>query len=387
MTEIDELGNRLLELKKQTENQKKIIDEFKTEREHLFKEIQSLDKILQGIVSTYGKKGDKLLYTVQAQIDSLKDELKKRVEETNFNISQFSHRIDSFESKLTSLDSDTDRLASERITMLTELKTLEKLKDDLSELQKWKDRAFERIDNQDGKIDDRMRELGNLEKRIENSLRILGGNFEKVIKNQREDLDVEFEKLRSQMKELVDIQQSHIEKVEEDIRDLNSTELTPRILKIDNALKEMKKLNIIFQTQREKTEKLYQATATFKSNFKNTEENLKKKVQESIKKMDEFEMRMTSFMNELVQEYEKRFDMVRRDIEKVVSPLEISESLATKGEFQSEGFLNKVKKIFIKEDKEKEQRITMLEDELKRQKMLMKKLLVELKSVTDVDSK
>jgi len=384
MREIDELGNSLLELKKQAENQKKVISEFKTERDHLLKEIQHLDTIVQGIVSTYGEKGDKLFYVVKGEMDSLKDEMKKRLEGIDFNISQFSHRVDSIESRLKLLDSDTDRLASERASIQQEFKTIEKIKNDLSELEKWKYRAFERIDKQDAKIDDRMRELENLEKRMENSLKLLGEKFEKVIRDQREYFDGEIEKLSSQMKKLVDIQQSHIDKVEEDIRNTVSSDVTPRLLKVDNALKQMKKFNITFQNLKQKTEKLHQGISTFKSNFKDTESDLKKKMQDNIKRIDEFETKMSGFMNELVQEYEKRFDMIRKDIEKYIHPLQISEPLETTGQFKTGGFLNRVKKIFIKDDVEK---IEKLENELKQQKMLMKKLLVELKSVTETDSK
>ncbi len=384
MKEIDELGNSLLELKKQTENQKKVISEFETERDHLLKEIQHLDNIVQGIVSTYGEKGDKLFYVVKGEMDSLKDEMKKRLEGIDFNISQFSHRVDSIESRLKLLDSDTDRLASERASIQQEFKIIENIKNDLTELEKWKHRAFERIDEQDAKIDDRMRELGSLEKRMENSLKLLGEKFENVIKDQREYFDGEIEKLSSQMEKIVDIQQSHIDKVEEDIRNMVSSDITPRLLKVDNALEHMKKWNLTFQNIKQKTEKLQQGISTFKSDFKDTENDLKRKMQDNIKRIDEFESRMSGFMNELVQEYEKRFDMIRKDIEKYIHPLQISESLETTGQFKTEGFLNRIKKIFIKEDVEK---IEKLENELKRQKILMKKLLTELKSVTETDSK
>jgi chromosome segregation ATPase len=384
MKELDELGNRLLQLKQETESQKKVIDEFKTERDHLVREIQHLDSILQGIVSTYGEKGDKILNAVKTQTNSLNDELKKRVEEINFSLSQFGHRVDSIESRLTSLDSDTDKLASERTSIQREFKILEKIKDDLSELQKWKDRAFERIDNQDAKIDDRFRELENLEKRMENALRLLGEKFEKVIGDQSENFDNEIEKLRLQMKELVDIQQAHVDKVEEEIRGQYSNEIRPRILKIDNALKQMAKLNMTFQNLKKKTEKIYQGVSKFKSNFEDTEMKLKTMMEENIRKINQFETRVTALMNELVQEYEKRFDMIRKDMDKVVRPLEIPEPLETKGEFKSKGFLNKVKNIFIKEDTEK---IKKLENDLRRQKMLMKKLLLELKSATKTNSK
>ncbi len=100
-------------------------------------------------------------------------------------------------------------------------------------------------------------------------------------------------------------------------------------------------------------------------------------MKKNVKKIEEFEKKMTGFMNELVQEYEKRFDMVRRDMEKYVYPI------GTKPKLKSEGFLNNMKKIFFKEDLEKDKKIGELEEELKEQKMLMKKLLNQLKSVTE----
>ncbi len=158
--------------------------------------------------------------------------------------------------------------------------------------------------------------------------------------------------------------------------------MTPRLLKIDNALNQMKKLNIIFQGLRNRTEKLYQGLAMFKSDFEDTEKDLKIMMQDNTKKREEFEMRMTSFMNELVQEYEKRFDMVRKYIEDFGYG-----SFESKRKFKSEGFLNKIKKIFIKDDIEKDKKIAELETRVRQQHVQMKKLLLELKSVIKSKSK
>jgi len=206
---------------------------------------------------------------------------------------------------------------------------------------------------------------------------ILDKKFENVIKDQKTFLEEQLNVLESRMKKLINKQQSFSARTGEEIRDIVSNEITPRILKIDNALDQMKRLNMTFQGLKERTERIYKRISTFKSHFEDKEKNLKNEMKKNVKKTEAFEKKMTGFMNELVQEYEKRFDIIRVDMEKYVYPIGI------KPELKSEGFLNNMKKIFFKEDLEKNAKIIKLENELKEQKMLMKKLLNELKSVTE----
>jgi len=476
-SELDELGSYLIQLKKETENQKKIIEEFKAEREHLIEQIKKLDKIVDNISSTYGKEGEKILDLVDTKMSPFKDGFETKISKIDSNLSKFMIRLDKIESQLKIHDSDIDDLSSKRKGFLKELEDLENAKEDISELEKWKQRASERLDDQDQKIDekimelgnledrvkkyleaidekldnvnkdlselekwkrhalesigdqdkkidDRMMELGNLEDRVENSLEAIDGKLERAIKDQRTYSDEQIKKLELKIKELsekqktfipdeklmdvineqktyIDDQMSKLEskikklknrqeslsvKAEEDVRDIISNEITPRILKIDNALTQIKKLNIIFQGLRDRTEKLCQRIITFKTNFENKEKDLKKEMEKNIKKIEEFEKRMTAFMNELVQEYEKRFEMVRSDMEKYVYPIPTRGSVEPKTKFKSEGVLNRMKKIFMTEDLEKDRRIAQLENELKTQKIMMKKLLNELKSVTEEES-
>lgn len=204
----------------------------------------------------------------------------KNTEETKYQ--NIENRIDNIESVLKTLDSDVDKLTLERKNLLREIRTLEKIKDDLIELQKWKDRAFERINNQDTRLDDRLRELKNLEERVE-----------KAMKDQRLHFKEE-------------------------------------ISKIDSKLK----------------------------------------------KIEDFENRATTFMNEIVEEYEKRFEILKGEIKMAPYAFPTIKEKPSK-------FLNKIRKIILG----KKVRISELENKVKEQQKLIKKMMNELEDLTESNSK
>jgi len=216
------------------------------------------------------------------------NEMEDEYKEIEKNLSKIENRVDNIESVLKMLDSDMDRLGLQRKNILKEIRTLEKIKDDLAELQRWKDRAFERINNQDTRLDDRLRELKNLEDRVEKAVILLGDKVEEAMKNQRSYFEEE-------------------------------------ISKIDSRLK----------------------------------------------KFEDFENRVTTFMNEIVEEYEKRFEILKGEIEMAPYAFPtIKEKPST--------FLNKIKKIIVG----KKQRISELEKKVKEQHRLIKKMMVELEDLT-----
>lgn len=217
--------------------------------------------------------------------------MRKKTEEIEYQ--KIENRIDNVESVLKTLDSDLDRLSLERKNVLREIKTLEKIKDDLTELQKWKDRAFERINNQDTRLDDRLRELKNLEERVEKAIILLGNKVEKAMNDQRSYFEEE-------------------------------------ISKIDSKLEKFK----------------------------------------------DFEKRATTFMNEMVEEYEKRFQILRGEIEMVPYGFPMIKQKPSK-------FLNKIKKTIFS----KKQRISELEKKIKEQHKLIKKMMVELEDLAKSNSK
>ena len=208
--------------------------------------------------------------------------MRKKTKEIKFQ--KIENRIDNLEHVLKTLDTDVDRLTLERKNILREFRTLEKIWDDLTELQKWKNRAFERIDNQDTRLDDRLRELENLEERVEKAIIILGNKVEKVMNDQR-----------SYFKEAIS--------------------------RIDSRLK----------------------------------------------KLEDFESRATNFMNDVVGEYEKRFEILRREIKMTPYGFPTIKEKPWK-------FLTKIRKTILS----KKQRITELEKKVKEQHKLIKKMMVEL---------
>jgi len=206
----------------------------------------------------------------------------KNTSEMREEYHKIENRIDNIEHVIKTLDSDVDRLSLERKNVLREIRTLEKIKDDLAELQKWKDRALERISNQDTRLDDRLRELKILEDRVE-----------KVMKDQRSYFEEEISKIGSK-----------------------------------------------------------------------------------FKKFEDFEKRATTFMNEIIEEYEKRFKILKGQIE--MAPY----AVPTIKEKQPK-FLNKIRKIILG----KKVRIAELEKKVKEQQKLIKKMMDELEDLTESNSK
>ena len=213
------------------------------------------------------------------EINEFYDKMRKK---TEIEYQKIENRVDSIESVLKTLDSDVDRLSLERKNVIREMRALEKIKDDLTELEKWKGRALERINNQDTRLDDRLRELKNLEERVE-----------KTMKDQR----------------------SYFEE---------------GIFRIDSKLK----------------------------------------------KFEDFENRATTFMNEIVEEYEKRFEILRREIKMTPYGFPTIKEKPWK-------FLSKIKKTIFN----KKQRIAELEKKVKEQHKLIKKMMDDLEDLTKSDSK
>jgi len=201
---------------------------------------------------------------------------------------EIENRIDNIESVI------KNRLSLDKEKFMREIRTLEKIQDDMTELQQWKDRAFERINNQDTRLDDRLRELKNLEERIEKTIIPLSNKVDKTMKDQGSYFEEEISKIKS-----------------------------------------------------------------------------------ILKKFKEFESRTTTFMNEIVEEYEKRFEILRGEIK--MTPY----AFPTIKEKKTSKFLNKIKKIILG----KKVRVEELEKKVKEQHNLIKKMMDELEDLTESNSK
>jgi hypothetical protein len=100
------------------------------------------------------------------------------------------------------------------------------------------------------------------------------------------------------------------------------------------------------------------------------------KINSVLKKIEDFENRVTTFMNEIVEEYEKRFEILRGEIKLApYAPPTIKQ--------RPSKFLHKIKKIIHG----KKQRISQLEKKVKEQYKIIKKMMLDLEELTKDDDK
>ena len=371
MTELDELRERTINLKKEAEEQQKIINEFKAQRDELVKEEKELNKMLLEVFSSYGMKGEKILQEVKLQTDSVKVEVEDELRTWNTQFSQLVNHVDIIESRIKNLISDTERLKLERKETLIEMQTMEKLKDDLSELQEWKERAFERIENQDNKLQDRLRELSDLEERVEKALKVFSEKVDKAFKQLKSYFDNEIGKVNDVLKLLGDNQRFLSEKIREEIENIFNEKIVPGVSEMQVAVKKVNSMHAKFIHLQKKAEELYSGVSRFKNKFDKTEKDLNYNMQQNIRRVEDFENRVTGFMNDLIEEYEKRFEAIKKELKIVPSQIAVRDVEKT-------GFLNRMKNVISKPD----ERIFELEVKVKEQQMLLKKMLEELKDLT-----
>jgi DNA anti-recombination protein RmuC len=120
-----------------------------------------------------------------------------------------------------------------------------------------------------------------------------------------------------------------------------------------------------------KAEELYDGVSRFKNKFDKTEKDLNYNIQQNIKRVEDFENRVTGFMNDLIEEYEKRFEAIKKELKMVPSQIAVSDVEQT-------GFLNRMKNVISKPN----DRVFELEVKVKEQQILLKKMLEELKDLT-----
>jgi len=370
MTGLDELKNKAINLKKQAEEQQKMINEFKTQRDDLVKQGRELSDMIQGVISSYGKEGEKILQQIQTQTDSLKLEVKNELKTLTTQFSQLVNNVDTIESRIKNIISDTERLKSERNKTLTEIQTMEKIKDDIGELQEWKERAFERIENQENKLQDRLRELSDLEERVEEALKVFSEKVEKAFKQLKSHFDDEIEKIYSEIKALAENQRFLSENTRDGVENVFNKKIVPRISEMQVAVKKVNSMHAKFIHLQKKAEQLYDGVSIFKSKFEKTEKDLNYNMQQNIKRLEDFENRVTGFMNDLIEEYEKRFEAIRKELRMVPS------QVAVRG-LEQKGFLNRMKNVISKKD----ERVLELEVKVKEQQILLKRMLEELKDL------
>jgi len=371
MTELDELRERTINLKKQAEEQQNIINEFKTQRDELAKEGKELNKMLLEVFSSYGMKGEKILQEVKLQTDSVKAEVEDELRTWNTQFSQLVNHVDIIESRIKNLISDTERLKLERKNTLTEMQTMEKLKDDLNELQEWKERAFERIENQENKLQDRLRELSDLEERVEEALKVFSEKVEKAFQQLKSFFEADLNKVNIKLNQLGDNQNFQTEKFRQEIQDTFNKKIVPRLSEMEVAVKQVNSMHAKFIHLQKKAEELYDGVSRFKNKFEKTEKDLNYNMQQNIRRVEDFESRVTGFMNDLIEEYEKRFEAIKKELKMVPSQIAIKDVEKT-------GFLNRMKNVISKPN----DRIFELEVKVKEQQILLKKMLEELKDLT-----
>ena len=368
MTQLDELKNRTINLKKQAEQQQKIIDDFEKQRNELIEQGKELITFIQQIYLSYGKDGEKILEQVKEQTDTIKIEVEKELKDFNTQFSQLVNHVDMIESRIKNIISDTDRLKAQRKEALTEMQTLEKINDDLQELQKWKERAFERIENQENKLQDRLRELNDLEERVEDALKVFSEKVENAFKQLKSYFDSQLDKRDSKIKILADNQAFLSEKNRDDVENVFNKKIVPRISEMQVAVKKVNSMQAKFNHLQKKAEELYDGVSRFKNKFEKSERELNFNMQQNLKRVEDFENRVTGFMNDLIEEYEKRFEAIKKELRMTPSKI--------KG-VEDTGFLNRMKNLVSK----KEDRVYDLEIKVKEQQLLLKKMLEELKDL------
>lgn len=375
MAELDELKNRIINFKRQAEEQQKIIDDFKIQKDDLTKKGRELNEMIQGIYSSYGKEGEKILQQVKTQADSVTVEVKNELGVWNTQFSQLINHVDVIESRIKNLISDTERLKLERKNTLTEMQSLEKLKDDLGELQEWKQRAFERIENQENKLQDRLTELSGLEQRVEEALKVFSEKVENAFQQLKSYFEDELNKLNAKINELETNQNFLTENFRQEIQDTFNKKIVPSLSEMEVAVKQVNSMNAKFIYLQKKAEELYDGVSRFKNKFEKSEKDLNYNMHQNTRRIENFENRVTGFINDLIEEYEKRFETIKKELK--MTP----EQIVVQGVEQT-GFLNRMKNLVSK----RKDRVFELETKVKEQQLLLKKMLEELKDLAQTEN-